>query len=45
LTPPAISGTFTVPSGLTGKQTVDISYGADLEGINLSIGADHHLTV
>jgi hypothetical protein len=45
LTPPILSGTFTVPPGVTGEQKVEVTYTADLSGIGLEIGAERPLRV
>lgn len=45
LTPPKISGGFTVPAGVKGKATVTISYGATLLGFPLANTASAPLLV
>jgi hypothetical protein len=45
LTPPSISGGFTVPTGLRGRHKVYVSYSAPLEGLNLQITAEAPLKV
>ncbi|HXQ61001.1 MAG TPA: hypothetical protein VN796_01635 [Acidimicrobiales bacterium] len=45
LTPPILSGTFTVPAGVTGLQKVLVQYAADLSGINTAVGVEHPLKV
>ena len=45
LTFPKISGSFTVPSGVSGKQKVQVVVGASLGGLGLSNTAEHPLTV
>ncbi|HVC70411.1 MAG TPA: hypothetical protein VNC61_09195 [Acidimicrobiales bacterium] len=45
LTPPSISGSFTVPSGLSGKHKVFVSLGMPLEGFGLQITAEQPLAV
>jgi hypothetical protein len=45
LTPPILSGTFTVPAGVTGPQKVLVQYAADLSGINTAIGVERPLKV
>src|ERR1700733_2824066 len=45
LTPPKISGNFTVPKGATGKRTVTVTYVAQLLGFNLTNSATPPLNV
>ncbi|MGB7050760.1 MAG: hypothetical protein WBG41_04260 [Acidimicrobiales bacterium] len=45
LTPPAISGAFTVPSGTTGHQKVTVTYEANLLGFPLANEASANLSV
>jgi len=45
LTPPRISGGFTVPAGLTGAQKVTVNYGITIFGLPLSNSATVHLKV
>ena len=45
LTPPAISGTFTVPAKTNGEQTVTVTYQASLLGFTLSNSATAPLKV
>ncbi len=45
LTPPAIGGGFTVPSGISGKQLVTVAYHADLLSFALTNSATSHLAV
>ena len=43
--PPTISGGFSVPSSVTGPETVDVQVGGELEGLPLSISASAPLFV
>ena len=45
LTPPKISGGFTVPAGLSGAQKVTVNYGVSIFGLPLSNTATVHLKV
>jgi hypothetical protein len=45
LTPPKLSGGFTVPAGVTGHQKVQVTYGAVLGGLGLTQGAERPLKV
>jgi hypothetical protein len=45
LTPPTISGGFTVPTGVKGSQSVTVTYQADLLSFGLANSASSHLTV
>jgi hypothetical protein len=45
LTPPSISGTFTVPGGVKGKQKVTVIDAATLSGLPLSISASQRITI
>ena len=45
LTPPKISGNFTVPAKATGKRTVTVTYGTQLLGFNLTNSATASLKV
>ena len=42
LTPPSISGSFTVPSGVSGKHKVFVSLSMPLDGFGLQITAEHY---
>ena len=45
LTPPKISGSFTVPAKATGERTVTVTYGSQLLGFNLTNSATAPLRV
>ena len=45
LTPPKLAGTFTVPKGAHGKETVTVTYTSDLLGFPLSNSASAALRV